>query len=159
MKKFVIFFAIAMMVIACTTNPHAVNSSKLQGRYDVDFSPVLKSIEEDDPFTQAFAAMLLSQLELTMQFDGNKLIFDASETVRALVNVLSESEQMPLVVEYKIENDSLLFTSENGIDWSEAGVLRKLAESYDYLQWVTNQEDGEQLVLTLHKQLQQSNME
>ena len=119
----------------------------------------LKSIEEDDPFTQAFAAMLLSQLELTMQFDGNKLIFDASETVRALVNVLSESEQMPLVVEYKIENDSLLFTSENGIDWSEAGVLRKLAESYDYLQWVTNQEDGEQLVLTLHKQLQQSNME
>lgn len=158
MKKFTIFFAIAMMAMACTSNPHAINSSKLQGRYDVDFSSILQDIDED-PFTQAFAAMLLSQLQLTMQFDGNKLIFDASETVRTFVNVLSDSEQMPVVVEYQIVSDSILLTSANGVDWEEAGVLRKLADSYDYLQWVTYEEDGEQVVLTLHKQLQQSNME
>ena len=87
------------------------------------------------------------------------LIFDASETVRTFVNVLSDSEQMPVVVEYQIVSDSILLTSANGVDWEEAGVLRKLADSYDYLQWVTYEEDGEQVVLTLHKQLQQFNME
>ena len=59
---------------------------------------------------------------------------------------------MPFAVDYKIVNDSVLCTRENvNAEFNEIGVLRKMGESFDYLQFVTANDDGEEIVLTMRK--------
>ena len=156
MKKLLsIFVVCALLVMSCTNNKHTINSDNLQGRYEIDFSAALSQFtdDEEDDFAKAFAAMLLSQLELTMQFDGDRLIIDGSDAVSGLINAFAEEgEGMPFAVDYKIVNDSVLCTRENvNAEFNEIGVLRKMGESFDYLQFVTSNDDGEDIVLTMRK--------
>lgn len=155
MKKFLSILCAGLMLIACTSNKQSFSSKDLQGKYEIDFSSLLSELntdKEEDAMAVALAAMLLSQMEMTMQFDGDKLIVDGSSAVRNLVNVFGDKEaQMPFVIEYEIRNDSVLYTKSEGEDFTRFGVLRKMGESHDYLQLVT-EEDGEQTVLTMRKQ-------
>ena len=49
-------------------------------------------------------------------------------------------------------NDSVLCTRENANqEFNEVGVLRKMGESFDYLQFVTTTEEDEEIVLTMRK--------
>lgn len=157
MKKFLSILCAGMIMIACTnTNKQAINSKDLKGRYDVDFSALMSSLNdgEEDEFATALAAMFLSSMEMTMQFEDTKLILDASGAAMNLVSAFSkEGLEMPVVLEYKIVNDSVLYTKAEGQDFEEFGVLRKVADSYDYLQLVTNEDDGSQTVLKLKKKL------
>ncbi|MGM9836982.1 MAG: hypothetical protein ACI30A_00655 [Paludibacteraceae bacterium] len=155
MKKFIAFLCASLMLIACTTNKQSINSKDLQGKYEIDFSSFLSDLaedEEEDAFATAFAAMLLSQMQMTMQFDGDKLIIDASGAARNLINAFGgEEAQMPIVADYKIQNDSILYTKVEGEEFSEVGVLRKMGDSYDYLQLVT-EDEGKEISLTMRKQ-------
>ena len=156
MKKLLsIFFFFSLLAMSCTNNKHTINSDNLQGRYEIDFSAALSQFTDDkeDDFAKAFAAMLLAQLELTMQFDGDRLIIDGSDAVSGLINAFAEEgEGMPFAVDYKIVNDSVLCTRENvNAEFNEIGVLRKMGESFDYLQFVTSNDDGEDIVLTMRK--------
>ena len=56
--------------------------------------------------------------------------------------------------DYNIVNDSVLCTRENAnAEFQEIGVLRKVSESFDYLQFVTRNDDGEEIVLTMRKKI------
>lgn len=156
MKKLLsIFVVCALLAMSCTNNKHTINSDNLQGRYEIDLSALLNQMtdDEENDFAKAFAAMLLSKLELTLQFDGDRLIIDGSDAVSGLINAFAEEgEGMPFAVDYKIVNDSVLCTRENvNAEFNEIGVLRKMGESFDYLQFVTSNDDGEDIVLTMRK--------
>ena len=156
MKKLLsIFVVCVLLAMSCTNNKHTINSDNLQGRYEIDLSAALSQLtaDEDNDFAKAFAALLLSKLELTLQFDGDRLIIDGSDAVSSLINAFAdEDERMPYVIDYKIVNDSVLCTRENvNAEFNEIGVLRKMGESFDYLQFVTGNDDGEEIVLTMRK--------
>lgn len=158
MKKLLsVFVVCCLLAMSCNNNKQTINSKDLQGRYEIDFSEALAQFtdEEENGFAVAFAAMLLSQMELTMQFDGDKLIIDGSDAVSSLINAFAdEDERMPYVIDYKIVNDSVLCTRENAnVEFQEIGVLRKMSESFDYLQFVTRNDDGEEIVLTMRKKI------
>ena len=158
MKKLLsVFVVCCILAMSCNNNKQTINSKDLQGRYEIDFSEALAQFtdDEDNGFAVAFAAILLSQMELTMQFDGDKLIIDGSDAVSSLINAFAdEDERMPYVIDYKIVNDSVLCTRENAnAEFQEIGVLRKVSESFDYLQFVTRNDDGEEIVLTMRKKI------
>ena len=159
MKKLIFsILAVAMMLTACT-NKKAINSKDLQGRYEIDLSSLMSEFanEDDDMenFGMAIAAMVLSQIQMTAQLDGDMLIVDASSTTKGLLNAFTEESdlKLPIYAEYKIKNDSVLYLKLDGDEFVEKGVLRKMGESYDYLQYVTqlNDDDDEPTVLTLKK--------
>ena len=156
MKKLLsVFVVCCLLAMSCNNNKQTINSKDLQGRYEIDFSEALAQFtdEEENGFAVAFAAMLLSQMELTMQFDGDRLIIDGSDAVSGLINAFAEEgEGMPYALDYKIVNDSVLCTRENANqEFNEVGVLRKMGESFDYLQFVTTTEEDEEIVLTMRK--------
>lgn len=156
MKKLLsIFVVFCFFAMSCTNNKQIISSDNLQGRYEIDFSAALSQLttDEENDFAKAFAAMLLAQLDLTMQFDGDRLIIDGSDAVSSLINAFAEEgEVMPYALDYKIVNDSVLCTRENAdMEFNEIGVLRKMGESFDYLQFVTANNDGEEIVLTMRK--------
>lgn len=155
MKRFFIILIVGLIMIACTsTNKQAFNSKKLKGRYDVDFSALLTDLKdsEENEFAIAFAAMFLSSMEMTMQFEDTKLILDASGAAMNLVKALANDKvEMPVALDYKIVNDSILYTRVEGNDFSEFGVLRKIGESYDYLQLLTTADDGSHMTYNLKK--------
>lgn len=158
MKKLLsVFVVCCLLAMSCNNNKQTINSKDLQGRYEIDFSEALAQFtdDEDNGFAVAFAAILLSQMELTMQFDGDKLIIDGSDAVSSLINAFAdEDERMPYVIDYNIVNDSVLCTRENAnAEFQEIGVLRKMSESFDYLQFVTSNDDGEEIVLTMRKKI------
>lgn len=156
-KLLSVFVVCCLLAMSCNNNKQTINSKDLQGRYEIDFSEALAQFtdDEDNGFAVAFAAILLSQMELTMQFDGDKLIIDGSDAVSSLINAFAdEDERMPYVIDYKIVNDSVLCTRENAnVEFQEIGVLRKMSESFDYLQFVTRNDDGEEIVLTMRKKI------
>lgn len=154
MKKLFLLLVAAAILVACTnTNKQAINSRDLKGRYDVDLSALMSSLDdEEDGLATALAAMFLSSMEMTLQFEDTKLILDASGMAINLVNAfLKEDLDMPLVVDYKIVNDSVLYTKADGKDFGEVGVLRKVGDSYDYLQLVINEDDGPHTIIKLKK--------
>lgn len=156
MKKLLsIFIFCSLLAMSCNNNKQTISSDNLQGRYEIDFSTALKEItaDEENDFAKFFATMLLSKLELTLQFDGNRLIVDGSDAVSGLINAFAEDgEGMPFALDYKIENDSVLCTRQNAnMEFNEIGVLRKMGESFDYLQFVASNDDGEEIVLTMKK--------
>ena len=156
MKKLLSIFVVScLLAMSCNNNKQAINSKDLQGRYEIDFSAALSQLttDEENDFAKAFAAMLLAQLDLTLQFNGDRLIIDGSDAVSGLINAfVEEGEGMPYALDYKIVNDSVLCTRENANqEFNEVGVLRKMGESFDYLQFVTTTEEDEEIVLTMRK--------
>jgi len=154
MKKKISILCVCIILLSCTNNKQAINSKDLQGKYEVDFSSLLQEMgDEDDSYGVAFAALLLSSIKMTIQFDGDKMIVDGSGAAVNFVNAFSEDGTiLPFSTDYQIKNDSILYTRTGSEDFKKAGVLRKMGESYDYLQFVAD-EDNEKgtEVLTLRK--------
>ena len=144
-----------MTLIACTSaDKKAINSRELQGKYDVDFSALMDNLNngDQDEFATALAAMFLSTMKMTMQFEESQLLIDASGAAISLVNAFSKDGlEMPITVEYKIVNDSILYTKAEGEKFQEVGVIRKVGDSYDNLQLVTSEDDGSRTILKLSK--------
>lgn len=153
MRKILSILCAGMIMIACTNNKQAINSKELKGRYEVDFSALMTGLGDDtDDLTTALAAMFLSAMEMTIQFEDTKMILDASGTAIGLVNAFSkEGLDMPIVADYKIANDSVLYVKSDGDDFERVGVLRKISDSYDYMQLVTDEDDGSKMILKLKK--------
>lgn len=158
MKRLFLILVAGMTLIACTSSDkNAINSKELQGRYDVDFSALLSELNngDKDEFATALAAMFLSSMEMTMQFEESKLILNASGAAVSLVNAFSnDGLEMPVAVDYKIVNDSLLYTSADGKKFQEVGIIRKVSDSYDYLQLVTTEDEGSHTILKLTKKIE-----
>lgn len=155
-----LFFFLTAVIIAFTACSKSGNKSQesfstgdLQGKYEVDLKPLMEeALAGEDEMTKAVAMYMISEVHVTFDFqDDNKLTLDASDMFKGLVNSFSKSGKMPVTVDYRITNDSVFSTRENGDEeWKEAGVLRK---AEDGLLWVTpkDPEDEKQVILTLRK--------
>ena len=58
---------------------------------------------------------------------------------------------MPMALDYKIENDSILFLKAEGKDFQEAGVLKKVGGSYDNLKLISKNDLDKRVEIDLHR--------
>lgn len=153
MKKLFILLAVAAMALtAC--NKQAFNSTNLNGCYEVDFSALMADMSDgedaEDQLAAVLASMFLSSMEMTMQFEDSALILSASGAAMNLINAFAKDETtMPVVLDYKIINDSILYIKDDDGDFEEFGVLRKEDDSFDHLQLITAEDDGSHMTLKL----------
>ena len=152
MRKLLFLFAATLMLVACAKSPKAIDRKQLQGKYEVDLSGlVANELDGEDDAVKAMAMYMLAQMHMTMEFQENNLVLDASDALRGIISAFSDdSNTMPIVVEYKIDNDSVLFTRNTDGEWRETGVLRKPTDTYEYLQWVPQHDaDEPEMILSL----------
>ena len=149
MKKILVLVCAAAMMVACTTSKQSINSKDLEGKYEIDFSSVLKeNTQDEEALAAALTLIMLSQMQMTMQFDGGKLIIDATGAARNLINAFGgDDTHMPVIMDYQIKQDSVLYTRSGSDEFQPVAVLRKVGDSYDYLQLV---KDGD-AVLTMRR--------
>ena len=136
-----------LIMVACT-NKKEINSKNLQGKYEIDFSSVLDSMEDEDDLTKAFAALILSSLKMSMEFDNDELILDGSTEALNILGSDSDDE-LPLKVNYEIREDSVIYI----LDEEEAellGTIRKYGDTFDSLMLVTSGAE-ETTILKLRK--------
>ena len=157
MKKIFTSLALAAMVIlsACGGGKDAVNKEGLQGRYQIDLAPALQEIMEQsgngNDMASGLASMLFSNLDVTVQFESETAIVDASGAVIQMIKSMANTDvSLPMALGYKIENDSVLYLKQEGKDFEEAGVLKKLGDSYDYLKLIVTK-DGKRTEIGLKK--------
>jgi len=157
MKKIFTVFTLAAMIIlsACGGGKESINKDNLQGRYQLDLSPILKEAMAEKVGTNdmgsAFAEMFLSQLEVTVQFETEKAIVDASGAAIELIKGLASADiKLPMALGYKIENDSVLYLKEEGKEFEKVGVLSKLGDGYDYLK-LSTEKDGKRIEVGMKK--------
>ena len=157
MKKIFTIFTLAAMIIlaACGGGKESINKDNLQGRYQLDLSPIIKEAMAEKVGTNdmgsAFAEMFRSQLEVTVQFETEKAIVDASGAAIELIKGLASADiKLPMALGYKIENDSVLYLKQEGKDFEEAGVLKKIGDGYDYLKLIVTK-DGKRSEIGLKK--------
>ena len=157
MKRYLVIFFAGLIMFACaTSNKQIIRTKDLKGRYDVDVSSFLAALDDDDEdkFVAALASLFLSNIDMTLQFEETKLIFDVSGALVNFANTLAKDGiEMPVVMDYKIVNDSVLYTKPESGDFKEIGVLRKVGNTYDYLQLVTAKDSDSPIVIKLKRQL------
>ena len=114
MKKLLFIFCLGTIILSsCSNNPQAIDSENLIGRYDVDFSPMLSNISEEnseiDEIESLFSSLFLSQMKMTMQFDEENLIIDATGATMQLLYACDEEKDLifPISQKYEIRDDSV----------------------------------------------------
>jgi hypothetical protein len=86
-----------------------------------------------------------------VQFESETAIVDASGAVMQMIKSMANTDvSLPMALGYKIENDSVLYLKQEGKDFEEAGVLKKLGDSYDYLKLIVTK-DGKRTEIGLKK--------
>ena len=161
MKKIFTTLALAAMVIlsACGGGgKDTVNKDGLQGRYQLDLSSMLNEAKAayeayggEGDMASGIASMLLSNLDVTVQFESETAIVDASGAVMQMIKSMANTDvSLPMALGYKIENDSVLYLKQEGKDFEEAGVLKKIGDSYDYLKLIVTK-DGKRSEIGLKK--------
>ena len=158
MKKFFTIMTLAALAVlsACSGGgKDAVSKDGLQGRYEIDLSGMTDEFEAllqgENNMSGTLLKMMLSQLDLTVQFDSDKATFDASAAASTLVNTLSKGDlTLPTSVDYKIERDSVIYFKREGKEFEEAGVLKKMGDSYDNLKFISNRK-GKRAEINLKK--------
>lgn len=152
MKKVFLLLTVALCLISCGNGKKTINSRELEGLYEVDFSEVLNQYVGDNEYVHSLATALLSKVKMTMLFEDGVLIIDGTDFARGMINAFGEMEKLPFVVDYKIQDDSVLCTRQGNEPYEPSAVLRKLSSSYDYLQLLPIEPDEYSLVVTLRKQ-------
>lgn len=144
-----ILFGAACMFLACTNSSRTVNSKDLAGRYKVDIAEELseKFYESSkNEIEESFLKLLSLGIEIDIVFyDNNKGVIEFGGWTFNLLG--EESETMSF--EYKIKQDSILqITDANGD--SLQCVIRKIADNYDYLQ-IVDEENSKKVLFNLTK--------
>lgn len=141
MKK-LLYFLLATLLLAACANPRAIDSSQLEGRYSVDLQSFVRSAFDDaddtDLIGRSAISLIANALELNVNFYGNgKGVLEVDGWGIGFVEKYLNSD-LDKVNEfaYRIDNDSVLMVKNQEHDFERIGVLRKLADNYDYLQLV-----------------------
>lgn len=141
MKKLLYFLLATLLLVGCA-NPCAIDSSQLEGRYNVDLQSFVRSAFDDSDDTDLIGrsaiSLISNALELNVSFYGNgKGVLEVDGWGIGFVEKYLNSD-LDKVNEfaYRIDNDSVLMVKNQEHDFERVGVLRKLADNYDYLQLV-----------------------
>ena len=141
MKKLLYFLFSTLLLVGCV-NPRAIDSRQLEGRYSVDLQSFVRSAFDDSDDTDLIGrsaiSLITNALELNVNFYGNgKGVLEVDGWGIGFVEKYLDSD-LDKVNEfaYRIDNDSVLMVKNQEHDFERVGVLRKLADNYDYLQLV-----------------------
>ena len=132
----------ALLLVICACGGGKTSKDDLKGRYEIDLSSASDAVEKELS-KKNFAgggmlSMLMSQLDLTVQFEEGKAVFDASAIVSEIVKQFSDKKvELPMALDYKIENDSLYLQYEDK-GFKAVGKISKIGDSYDYLKLSSN---------------------
>ena len=154
-----LYFAILFVAIALTSCQikQSISEDRLRGVYVTDLSALKSFIEESEEyrkmgkyreFASAFMSMTLSNVELLFQFKENGVfVLDVEGDANLISAMLAASigDELPLVAEYRMENDSLLCLrslEELDTEFKPYAVVRKLGD-YEYLRLkiITDEDD------------------
>jgi hypothetical protein len=129
MKKIIILFVAALGMIGCGKKQSAeVDTSRFEGKYEIDFQTMVDEAFGDskgEKAAKAVANFMVKRLHVSMEFDGENLTIDASDLAKKFVNKIADGETMPIVTRYEIRNDSVLWTFDKDDNkFERAGILR-----------------------------------
>jgi hypothetical protein len=158
MRNFFKILACAGVVFfgSCGGGKNSVDKDALQGKYEVDLSGMTELLENEiadkGQLPATMVSMMLSQLDLTVKFESEKAIVDASAVAAGLLKGFSQNQfSLPVSLDYKIENDSLLYLKPEGRDFENAGVIKRMGDDYDYLKFVPKMSNDQRVELTLRR--------
>ena len=135
-KLYSIILAALLLVCACSSNKGGGSSNdSLQGEYSIDISNAGSIFENEfkaENIPSAMISSILSQLDLTVEFADNKAKLDAGTTVSMLLKTVTNGKySLPITMDYKIENDTVLYLKQEGEDFKVAGTIKKDGDTYD----------------------------
>ncbi len=139
-KNSTLFIFIAVLLFGACSNSGNSFSDSLSGKYHVDLSQAKDIIEDElkvEKIPSQMLSLVLGQLNLTAEFEGNSLEVNTSESVANLLGSFTKYS-LPMRFEYKIESDSLIYIKEDGGEFKKVGTLKKNGDSYDNLKFVPN---------------------
>ncbi|MBR4440056.1 MAG: hypothetical protein IKS00_00780 [Bacteroidales bacterium] len=135
-KLYPIILAAVLFVCACSSNKGGSSSNdSLQGVYSIDISnagSIFESEFKAQEIPSTMISTILSQLDLTVEFADKKAKLDAGTTVSMLLKTVTNGKYtLPVTMEYKIENDSVIYLKQEGEDFKQAGIIKKDGDTYD----------------------------
>lgn len=141
-----LLFLVGVVLTSCQ-NKESVTEDGLRGVYVTDLSSLKSVVEENveygemgefGDFASALVSMTLSNVELSFQFKENDVfvmnVAGGTNLISAMV-AASMGENLPLVAEYRMENDSLLSLrslDDISAEFKPYAIVRKLGD-YEYL--------------------------
>ena len=131
MKKLYIILTCAVMLCACG-NKGGVSEDSLQGTYSIDISDAGNLFESEFKIPSGMISSVLSTADLTVEFKDSTAIVDAGTVASMMIKTATSGKySLPVSLDYKIENESILFLKQEGQDFKEVGVISKAGDSYD----------------------------
>lgn len=146
-RLFTILISALIFVVSACSNGGGSAKDELRGRYEIDMSSLTSFMEDEikgknNLSSDMFSSMLFSQLDLTVQFEKEKAILDASTIASELIKQFSKGKvTLPYSLDYKIENDTALYMRAEGSDFDYIGSLKPLGDSYDYLKLIVDKDE------------------
>lgn len=133
MKKLFIILTFAAMLCSCGGNKNGIDDT-LQGTYSVDVSEAGTIFEKEFQIPAGMISTVLSAADLTVEFKDSKAIIDAGTMASMMIKTATSGKySLPVSLDYKIENDSIIYLKEEGKEFKEAGVITKAGDNYDKL--------------------------
>ena len=133
MKKLFTLLFCAAMLCSCGGNKGGASGDSLQGTYSIDISDAGTLLESEFKIPTAMVSSVLSQADLTVEFQDSKAIIDCGSMAAMLIKTATSGKySLPLTIDYKIENDSIVYLKpEDGSDYKEAGVITPAGDNFD----------------------------
>lgn len=160
-------FGVIFVLTSCQ-NKQSISEDALRGVYVTDLSALKSYFEESEEyrkmgeyreFASVLMSMTLSNVELLFQFKENGVFVldvEGDSNIISAMLVASIGDELPLVAEYRMENDSLLCLrslEELDTEFKPYAVVRKLGD-YEYLRLkmiVDEDERFQNITLTLKR--------
>lgn len=164
MKKLIATVLITVLIIGCTNNQSrnavGIDSKKLAGLYEVDISPLFKTIKDNqndsngiESFLGGMALLALNSVDVQVKFfDGNQAqLFVEGDIIEmgAMINGETIKENK---FEYRLKNDSIMMVKNHESNAFEYWATIKTDNgNYNKLKLLINNKDIGNVQLNLIK--------
>lgn len=132
MKKLFTILCSAAILCSCGGNQGGASKDSLQGVYSVDISDAGSLFESEFQIPSAMISKVLSAADLTVEFKDSKAIVNAGTMASMMINNFTSGKySLPVTLDYKIENDSIIFLKQEGEDFKEVGIISQVGDNFD----------------------------
>ena len=160
MNKVFIYILLSVTMFKCMPHRQTINSKDLIGKYELDIPSTLHALDTNaskyDVLFLGLGGLELFGSDLTIQFEEKKILFDGSGWLFEFLWMIDETNPTrPIVYDYKIKKNSLLYVRKSPEEQFEhIATLRKVSDSYDYLQYVIESEDSSETYVFYLRKMQ-----
>jgi hypothetical protein len=158
------FFIFFILLISCNNiskKESVFDSEKLIGKYKLDITPLVNEVsksidekEEIDNLAKGFATLMFSSIEVELNFykENNGVMTIDGAMIDFASAFTDEKFDKVQKFQYKVENDSVLLVKMDKMsDYKRCAILRKYSMNYDFLQFITLDNDEHKLSFNLTK--------